>query len=81
MFFMLYSLCLSDPPSLKSVQNSNYGVYRYSSALYSVSNFKPYYILPLPNGMVAHAIKRTVLMSGPSTPQKPNLSSYMEVTI
>ena len=56
MFFILHSLCLSDPPSLKSVQNSNYGVYRYSSALYSVSNFKPYYILPLPNGMVAHAL-------------------------
>ena len=39
-----------------------------------VSNFKPHYILPLPNGMVAHALTYWPNV-GPSLPQPPNLTS------
>ena len=49
-----------------------------------VSDFKPHHILPFPKGMVAHAIITywpNVGAFGPSVPQPPNLSSFMEVTI
>ena len=47
-----------------------------------VSNFKLHYILPLLNGMVAHALTywTNVGPFGPSLPQPPNLTSK-EVTI
>ena len=39
--------------------------------IYFVYTFKPKYIIPLPIGMVSHALYRTGLMSGPSTPHAP----------
>ena len=48
-----------------------------------VSNFKPHYILPLPNGMVAHALSYwpNVGAFGPSLPQPPNLTSLRKLRL
>ena len=45
------------------------------------SNFKSQYILPLPNGMVAHAQTYwpNVGPFGPSLPQPPNLTSIRKL--
>ena len=46
-----------------------------------VSNFKPHYILPLPNGMVVHELMYcyNVGTFGPSLPQPPYLTSLREL--
>ena len=47
-------------------------VYTFLSINNKVYTLKPMYILPLPDGMMAHTLQHTGLMSGPSAPQCPS---------